>query len=70
MKYETICSRLESKERKRAQLDTEIVQLRQMKLQAEHTKELARLRELEKQTLSKEEAQAIQAEYNTEGEQK
>lgn len=70
MKYETICSRLESKERKRAQLDTEIVQLRQMKLQMEHNEELARLRELEKQVLSKEEAQAIQAEYNTEGEQK
>ncbi|MCQ2443711.1 MAG: hypothetical protein MJ077_11500 [Oscillospiraceae bacterium] len=70
MKYETICSRLESKERKRAQLDTEIVQLRQMKLQMEHNEELARLRKLEKQTLSKEEAQAIQAEYNTEGEQK
>lgn len=70
MKYETICSRLESKERKRAQLDTEIVQLRQMKLQMEHNEELARLRKLEKQTLSKEEAQAIQAEYNAEGEQK
>lgn len=70
MKYETICSRLESKERKRAQLDVEIVQLRQMKLQAEHNEELARLRKLEKQTLSKEEAQAIQAEYNTDGEQK
>lgn len=70
MKYETICSRLESKERKRAQLDTEIVQLRQMKLQMEHNEELARLRKLEKQTLSKEEAMAIQAEYNTEGEQK
>lgn len=70
MKYETICSRLESKEHKRAQLDTEIVQLRQMKLQMEHNEELARLRKLEKQTLSKEEAMAIQAEYNTEGEQK
>lgn len=52
MKYQTICSRLESKERKRAELDMEIVQLRQQKLHMEHLEELKRLREQSKQSLA------------------
>lgn len=64
MKYETICSRLEGKERKRSQLDIEIVQLRQQKLQMENNMELKRLRDLEKQNLTMEEGRAIQAQYS------
>lgn len=64
MKYETICSRLESKERRRDQLNAEIVQLQQMKLQMERTRELKRLKELEKLTLTRDEAEKVQAQYN------
>lgn len=64
MKYETICSRLESKERKRDTLNAEIVQLQQMKLQMERTRELKRLKELEKQHFSREEAEKVQTQYN------
>lgn len=65
MKYETICARLASKEARRDQLNAEIVQLQQMKLQMERTRDLKRLRELEKKTLTLEEARAVQAQYTS-----
>lgn len=69
MKYETICSRLESKERRRDTLNAEIVQLQQMKLQMERTRELKRLKELEKLTLTRDEAEKVQAQYNNKDEE-
>lgn len=67
MKYETICSRLEGKEQKKAQLENEIVHLRQQKLQMEQVMELKRLRNLEKKPITLEEGRAIQAEYHGKG---